>query len=137
MVADVIGEGGYAAQISERLGGEHGLVRLVTLLGELTGALDRLATPGGVLDRVLAEDALLDRLLTEDGFVDKLVAEGGTLDQLLELGATLERIQPRLQALEQLIPSLQESADALQQAVGPLGDLAGRLPGTRKRAAAR
>lgn len=98
------------------------------------GALDRITQQGGVLDRLLAEDGLLDRLLTEEGFVEKLVAEGGTLDQLVALGATLESIQPRLGELADLVPELHASVDALNRAVGPLGELANRLPG-RKRTA--
>jgi hypothetical protein len=97
------------------------------------GALDRITRQGGVLDRLLQEDGLLDRLLTEDGFVEKLVAEGGTLDQLVGLGATLERIQPRLMELTASIPELHESVDTLNRAVGPLGDLANRIPGGRRR----
>lgn len=98
------------------------------------GALDRITREGGVLDRLLAEDGLLDRLLTEEGFVEKLVADGGTLDQLVALGATLERIQPRLGDLAALVPELHASVDALNRAVGPLGELANRFPG-RKRTA--
>ncbi|KQQ41494.1 MULTISPECIES: hypothetical protein [unclassified Nocardioides] len=96
------------------------------------GALDRLTAADGVLDQVLRPGGLADRMLTEDGFVEKLIADGGTLDQLVALGATLEGIQPRLVELARIVPALAESADALGRAVGPLGDLAGRLPGRRK-----
>ncbi|MEP7090843.1 MAG: hypothetical protein ABI776_12135 [Nocardioidaceae bacterium] len=99
------------------------------------GALDRVTRQGGVLDRLLQDDGLLTRLLSEDGFLDKLVAEGGTLDQLIALGETLERIQPRLADLIALIPELQQSVTTLNRAVGPLGDLANRLPGGRRRSA--
>lgn len=98
------------------------------------GALDRVTRPGGVLDRLLVEEGLLDRLLTEGGFVEKLVADGGTLDQLVDLGVTLERIQPRLGDLAQLVPELHASVDALNGAVGPLSELANRLPGRRRAA---
>ena len=97
------------------------------------GALDQVTRPGGVLDRLLAEDGLLERLLAEDGFVERLAAEGGTLDQLVALGATLERIQPRLAELIVLIPELHESVNTLNTSVGPLGELANRLPGGRRR----
>ncbi len=97
------------------------------------GALDRVTRPGGVLDRLLQEDGLLDRLLSEDGFVEKLVADGGTLDQLVELGTTLERIQPRIAELIGLIPDLHESVETLNRAVGPLSELANRIPGGRRR----
>lgn len=100
------------------------------------GVLDRLLSPGGAVDRLTAQEGLIDRLLTEDGFVEKLVAEGGTLDQLVSLGDTLERIQPQLDAIAGLIPALSDSADSLHRAVGPLGDLVGRLPGGRRRTAA-
>jgi len=97
------------------------------------GALDRITREGGVLDRLLQEEGLLDRLLTEDGFVEKLVAEGGTLDQLVALGATLEQMLPRLAELGDIIPELHSSVDTLNQAVEPLGVLAGRLPRPRRR----
>ncbi len=124
----------------ERLLAEGGaLDRLVAQEGALDrllaagGALDRLTEPGGVLDQLLVPGGLADRMLSEDGFVEKLVADGGTLDQLLELGATLEAISPRLRQLAELIPSLSDSADALGRSVAPLGDLAGRIPLTRRR----
>jgi hypothetical protein len=100
------------------------------------GALDRITRPGGALDRLLQEDGLLDRLLSEDGFLDKLVADGGTLDQLIDLGATLERISPRLAELSAVIPQLQQSVTTLNHAVGPLGELANRLPRGLRRPAA-
>jgi hypothetical protein len=99
------------------------------------GALDRITRSEGVLDRVLEEGGLLDRLLSQDGFVEKLVAEGGTLDQLVELGRTLERIRPRIAELLEVIPELHDSVDTLNRSVGPLGELANRLPGGRKRQA--
>lgn len=105
----------------------------VDRLVESGGALERLTRSGGVLERLLAEDGLLDRLLTEDGFVEKLVAEGGTLDQLVALGDTLERIQPRLDTLARLVPDLHASVTALNEVVEPLGQLAGRIPGARRK----
>jgi hypothetical protein len=102
---------------------------------EADGALDRVTRQGGVLERVLQDGGLLDRLLSEEGFVDKLVAEGGTLDQLVALGVTLERIQPRIAELIALIPSLHESVDTLNRSVVPLGELANRIPGGRRRPA--
>jgi len=99
------------------------------------GALDRITRSGGVLDRLLEDGGLLDRLLSEAGFVDKLTAEGGTLDQLVELGRTLERMQPRITELLALIPDLHESVDTLNRSVGPLSDLANRIPGGRRRPA--
>lgn len=97
------------------------------------GALDRVTAADGVLDRVLAPGGLADRILTEDGFVEKLVAQGGTLDQLVSLGETLESIRPRLTALADVVPELARSAESLGRAVGPIGDLAGRLPISRRR----
>ncbi len=101
---------------------------------ERDGAIDRLTASGGVLERLLASDGLLEQVLLRDGFLDKLVAEGGTLDQLVALGETLEQIQPRLVELARSIPSLESAADGLGRAVGPLGDLAGRLPLRGRRA---
>lgn len=97
------------------------------------GVLDRLLAPGGALDKLTEKDGLIDQLLTEDGFVEKLVAEGGTLDQLVGLGDTLAHVHPQLNAIALLIPALSDSADSLHRAVGPLGDLVGRLPGGRRR----
>jgi hypothetical protein len=65
--------------------------------------------------------------------VEKLVADGGTLDQLVALGDTLEDILPRLAELSELIPELHGSVTTLSAAVGPLGELAGRLPRPRRR----
>ncbi len=97
------------------------------------GALDRVTRPGGVLDRLLERDGLLERLLRDGGFLEKLIAEGGTLEQLVALGDTLESIQPRLAELTGIVPELHASVDALNRAVEPLGDLANRLPGSRRR----
>ena len=97
------------------------------------GALDRITAPGGVLDRILEPGGLADRMLTDDGFVEKLIAQGGTLDQLIELGETLESIRPRLVQLAELIPELSASVDALGRSVTPLGELANRLPLSRRR----
>ena len=65
--------------------------------------------------------------------LEKLVADGGTLDQLVALGTTLESLQPRLGDLAALVPDLSRSAEALGRAVGPLGELAGRIPLNRRR----
>ena len=73
------------------------------------------------------------RVLADDGYAEKMLARGGTLDQLVRLGATLEDIRPRLTELADLIPSLHESVDALGKSVSPLGDLANRFPGGRKK----
>ena len=73
-------------------------------------------------------------------FVERLVSDGGTLDQLVELGDTLEEltprleeIAPRLEDIARVVPSLSDSAESLHRAVGPLSDLAARLPGGRRR----
>ena len=78
------------------------------------GALDRITEQGGVLELLLREQGLADRLLGENGFVEKLTADGGTLDQLLRLGDVLNQ--------------LQDSVLVLNRAVGPLGELANRVP---------
>ncbi|GAA1911472.1 hypothetical protein GCM10009737_11190 [Nocardioides lentus] len=98
------------------------------------GPVDRLTRDDGVLERVLAPGGLLDRVLADEGYVDTLVAEGGTLDRLVALGPALEAVEPRLRELAAVIPTLNQTADSLQRAVGPLGDLAGRLPTVRRRA---
>jgi hypothetical protein len=134
----LLAEGGAVERLVEEGGA---LDRLVAPDGPLErllsteGALDRVTRDGGVLDRLLAENGLLDRMLSEEGFVERLTAEGGTLEQLVALGATLERIHPRLDELLALIPELHESVTTLNSSVGPLGDLANRLPGGRRRAA--
>jgi hypothetical protein len=131
-----LGPGGAVDRLLEEGGA---LDRLVADDGPLErllsreGALDRITRGGGAPDRLLEEGGLLDRLLSEDGFVEKLTADGGTLDQLVALGATLERMQPRIAELLALIPDLHESVDALNRAVGPLSDLANRIPGGRRK----
>ncbi len=104
-----------------------------TLERDRLSSPDGLTAPGGVLDKVLAPDGLADRMLTEDGFVEKLIAEGGTLEQLVELGDTLENIRPRPVQLAELIPALSAAVDALGHSVTPLGELAGRIPLSRRR----
>jgi hypothetical protein len=119
--------------VLDRLFAEDGpLERLVAA----DGALDRVTRPGGALDRLLQEEGLLERLLVDDGFVDRLVAEGGTLDQLIALGTTLERIVPRLEEMNEIVPELHASVNALNRAVEPLGELAGRLPRPLRRSSA-
>lgn len=126
----------------ERLLADGGVLeRLVAPGGALDrlvedgGVLDRLLAPGGPVDRLTEQDGLIERLLMDDGFVEKLVARGGTLDQLVSLGETLEELQPKLNEIARVIPALSDSADSLHRAVGPLGDLVGRLPGGRRRPA--
>jgi hypothetical protein len=97
------------------------------------GPLDRLLAEEGAIDRILAEGGLLDQLLAEQGIIEKLLAPGGTLDQLIELGATFDAIVPRLEALGNAIPNLNSAVNILSGAVEPLGALAGRLPGGRRR----
>jgi hypothetical protein len=135
----ILAEGGAVDRLLEEGGPLDQLVAddgpLERLLST-EGALDRLTRQGGTLDRLLRDDGLLDRLLSEEGFVDKLVADGGTLDQLVALGGTLEHIQPRIAELIALIPELHRSVDTLSESVGPLSDLANRIPGGRRRTAA-
>ncbi|MCW2848176.1 MAG: hypothetical protein JWR90_2150 [Marmoricola sp.] len=115
--------------VLDRLLVENGpLERLV----DTDGALDRITRPGGALDIVLQKDGLLDRLLEERGFVEKLVADGGTLDQLVALGPILEQVHPRLLELVGTLPELRASIEVLGESVGPLADLANRIPGRRK-----
>ena len=103
---------------------------------EQDGALDRITAHDGLLDRLLQPGGFVERLLEEDGFAEKLTAEGGTLDQLVALGEKIESIQPQLDSIAELIPDLHHSVDVLSRSVGPLGDLANRLPGSRRRPAA-
>ncbi|WP_299055694.1 hypothetical protein [uncultured Nocardioides sp.] len=116
----------------ERLIDGDGLVDRLLAPG---GVLDRLTRDDGVLERVLAPGGLVERMLAEEGFVETLVADGGTLDRLVALGPALEAVEPRLRELAAVIPSLAATADSLQHAVGPLGDLANRLPGGPRRRA--
>lgn len=123
---------GRIAAISHAAGGGRPLGRALAP----GGTLDRVLSDGGplarVLDTVLAEGGLVDRLLAERGLVEKLVADGGTLDQLVALGPILEQVHPRLLELVEVLPQLHESVDVLGQTVGPLSDLANRIPGRRK-----
>ena len=132
----MIGKDGLVERLARALADPHGpmhLVNTVTALLDERRPVGRALAPGGTLDRLLRDDGLLDRLLSEEGFVDKLVADGGTLDQLVALGGTLEHIQPRIAELIALIPELHRSVDTLSESVGPLSDLANRIPGGRRR----
>lgn len=140
--AALVGPGGLAEQITKLLSDPNGPVALLQRLAAVTaddrplgqamapgGALDhmldqdgvagRLTEPGGPIDRLLTEGGLAETLLAEGGFLEKLTAEGGTLDQLVALGDTIDR--------------LQDAVQVLNAAVGPLSDLAGRIPGARTR----
>lgn len=99
------------------------------------GPLDRLLAEEGAVDRILAEGGLVEQLLAEGGIIEKLLAPGGTLDQLVELGQTFDAIVPRLEALGHAIPNLNAAVSILSGAVEPLGALAGRFPGGRRRPA--
>ena len=113
----LLSEGGALDRITQQ---EGLLEQLLSRGGPLDrllatgGAFDRITEQGGVLELLLREQGLADRLLAENGFVEKLTAEGGTLDQLLRLGDVLNH--------------LQESVLILNRAVGPLGELANRVP---------
>lgn len=103
--------------------------RVTFALAELVAPEGPVLRPGGIAERLGAAFA-------EDGTLERLLAEGGTLDQLVALGETLEAIAPRLTELGEVVPELHSSIDALHEAVGPIGELAGRLPGARRRALA-
>ncbi|GAA4128696.1 hypothetical protein GCM10022215_40440 [Nocardioides fonticola] len=122
----LLAEGGALDRLIE----EEGLLDRLLRSG---GTLDRLTEPGGVLEQLLRPNGLADRILTDDGFLEKLLADGGTLDQLVSLGTTLEHIKPRLEELADVVPQLAAAADTLGRAATPLGDLAGRIPGGRRR----
>lgn len=68
--------------------------------------------------------------------LEKLLQPGGTLDQLVTLGGVFESLEPKLAALGSAIPGLNQAVSALNMAVEPLGSLAGRLPGGRRRVVA-
>lgn len=145
----------------ERLLSRNGLVdRLLATDGTVDrliapgGALDRVLAPDGPLDRLLAEEGAVDRLLAADGTVDRLLAPGGVLDQLVgedgiveRLGGLIEnidRLGPVLTSLESVVngmddsvKSLEGNLDKLAAALAPLSDIAGLVPGTRRRLAAR
>ncbi|RYY43017.1 MAG: ABC transporter [Actinomycetales bacterium] len=107
------------------------------------GPIERMLVPGGPLDRILEQDGtlenvlkpggLLEKLLEEEGILENLLMPGGTLDQLVSLGATFDAIVPRLEALGNAIPNLNQAVAVLSGAVEPLGTLAQRLPGGRRR----
>lgn len=122
----VIGEGGHVERVARVLSDPRGPMMLLN-------ALAAAMAPDRPLGRALARDGALDRLLAEDGTLERLTSEGGTLDQLVALGATLEAIAPRLQELGAVVPELHRSVDTLSDAVGPIGELAGRLPGARRK----
>ncbi len=82
------------------------------------------------MDRALAENGILETLLSEGGAFERLIAEGGPLDQIVALSETLTALAPNLERMSASIDLLQETVGGiLSAAVGPLGDLAGKLPG--------
>lgn len=52
---------------------------------------------------------------------------------LVDAVTSLEKIRPRLVQLAELIPDLSGAVDALGRSVTPLGELANRLPLSRRR----
>ena len=93
------------------------------------GIVDVATRPGGVVERALAEGGALEVLLAEQGALDRLLARGGPLDQIVSLSATLAELTPGIIKMNASVDMLQETVELLRGAVGPLGDLAGRLPG--------
>ncbi|MBH0119330.1 ABC transporter [Rhodococcus sp. CX] len=93
------------------------------------GIVDTAIKPGGVVERALTEGGVLDVLLSERGALERLLAEGGPLDQIVSLSETLAQLTPGIQQMHLSIDLLQETVELLRGAVGPLGDLAGKLPG--------
>ena len=61
--------------------------------------------------------------------LERLLAKGGPLDQIVSLSETLVQLTPTIHRMSTSIDVLQETAELLREAVGPLGDLAGKLPG--------
>lgn len=107
--------------------------RMMAVIGE-GGLLERIAA---VVTDPVGPRRLVDTVadgLEPGGSLDRLLAPGGTLDQLVALGETLERIQPRLDTLARLVPELHASVTALNEVVEPLSQLAGRIPGARRKA---
>lgn len=128
----LLSEGGLLDRITapdgplERLLAQDGAVERITAPG---GIVDTAIRPGGVVERALAEGGVLDMLLSERGALERLLAEGGPLDQIVLLSETLAGLTPDISRMTTSIDMLQETAELLRGAVGPLGDLAGRLPG--------
>lgn len=119
----------------DRLAGEGGLIDRAMApdgpldrITEKDGPVDRLTAPGGVLDQALSEGGLIETMLASDGAIQRLTAPGGPLDQLVTLAETLSSVAPNLQRMSVSVDLLQETAEILAAAVGPLGELVGRLP---------
>jgi hypothetical protein len=128
----LLSEGGLLDRLTtpdgplERLLAQDGAVERLTAPG---GIVDTAIKPGGVVERALAEGGVLDILLSERGALERLLAEGGPLDQIVSLSETLAQLAPGIHQMHLSIDLLQETVELLRGAVGPLGDLAGKLPG--------
>jgi hypothetical protein len=128
----LLSEGGLLDRITaqdgplERLLAQDGAVERLTEPG---GLVDTALRPGGVVERVLADGGTLDVLLSEHGALERLLAEGGPLDQIVSLSETLASLTPGIVRMNASVDTLQETVELLRGAVGPLGDLAGKLPG--------
>ncbi|MFD3810157.1 ABC transporter [Rhodococcus sp. NPDC058639] len=110
----------------ERLLAQDGAVERLTAPG---GIVDVATRPGGVVERALAPGGVLEVLLAEQGALDRLLTKGGPLDQIESLAATLAELTPGIISMNASVDMLRETVELLRGAVGPLGDLAGRLPG--------
>lgn len=71
----------------------------------------------------------LSSLTANDRPLGQAMAPGGPLDQIVGLSETLSSLAPNVERMSSSIDLLQDTVGLLSAAVGPLGDLAGRLPG--------
>lgn len=106
LVTRLIGDGGYAEQVTSFLTDEDGPMRLVAQLEALLAPdrpVGRLIERNGSLDRLLAEDGPLLPLLVPGGPVDRLMAPGGPAERLMVPGGPLGRLLAPRGPLEQVV----------------------------------
>jgi methyl-accepting chemotaxis protein len=129
-----------------------GLADSAAALPELTRhaeALARLSDSAAALPELARHAAALTELTEHAASLTELTAHAASLTELTQHAAALPELVPRVQSVELMVESiigylgtLQPTVDELtlaasdlQRAVGPIGRIAGRIPGSRAREA--
>ena len=105
-------------------GGEHQHLCVIEQLAELLGGPVRAL----MLGRHPRLGGLLDQLVGENGAVERAIAPGGPIERISELTDVIGQLAPSIVAIQETVHELRDAVDVLNNAVTPLGDLAGRLP---------
>jgi methyl-accepting chemotaxis protein len=112
-------------------------LRLLPEIAENTRAMKEhtaaLAEVVAALDRVASDTASLPPLRTDLAEIGELPPTLGRLEQGIQgLDGGIEQLSELMERILTAVAGLNESVEALQGAVGPMGRLASRVPGQKK-----